>query len=231
MESQQNILLKGMSTEERHANTDRIASMKAALTKTSFSLGDATPIYSSTNREAMAAASTWGEASKHARPPGCEELKAAIKKSSLHFGNEDVVYKSVAHEGMEYKGNQNNFSKLKQEVADMTATLRKHNFSFGEEKLSYVTDNMSLYASVPPDAYRMRHENRDKMKAIILDTRSCHFSLGQDKVHYQTVNREGMETMKGHSPANVMEGIERAKAMKAALQKTSICIGDDSEYM
>ncbi len=31
--------------------------------------------------------------------------------------------------------------------------------------------------------------------------------------------------------ADVRKSAENARAMKAALQKTSICIGDDNEYM
>ena len=41
------------------------------------------------------------------------DLKEAVKKSSIHFGNEKVHYESVAHEGMHYRGNENNFTKLK----------------------------------------------------------------------------------------------------------------------
>ncbi len=216
------------SKEDRDATTERIRKMKADLTTTNFCLGDETPVYASVNRDAMAAAETF---------KGCgrvqmnSELKEAVKKSSLHFGNETVHYESVAHEGMKYKGNENNFAKLKQEVADMTATLRKHNFSFGEEKIKYETDNMRGYGSVPLAAYRERMENSSKMRAIIEDTRSCHYSLGQDKIKYSTNTRDALETIKGHAPADVSAQLERAKEMKAALQKTSIVIGDDADYM
>jgi len=64
----------------------------------------------------------------------------------------------------------------------MTATLRKHNFSFGEEKIEYVSDQTRGYGSVPLAAYSQRNEARPKIKATIADSRSCHFSLGLDKV-------------------------------------------------
>ena len=71
------------------------------------------------------------------------DLKEAIKRSSLHFGNEKPCYKSVAHEGMEFilNGNTNDFSKLKNEIRDMTVQLRKHNFTFGDESVEYKSDS------------------------------------------------------------------------------------------
>jgi hypothetical protein len=159
------------------------------------------------------------------------ELKEAIKKSSLHFGNETVAYKSVAHEGMEYKGNQNNFAKLKEEVQEMTATLRKHNFSFGEEPVLYESDYTRGYGSVPLEAYRARMDNAGGIKALINDARKCHFSLGNEPIKYQSNTQIALESINGHAPADVARQAERAKEMKAALQKTSICIGDDPDYM
>jgi hypothetical protein len=47
------------------------------------------------------------------------DVMEAVKKSSLHFGNESVDYKSVAHQAMEYRGNENNFSKIQEEVNEM----------------------------------------------------------------------------------------------------------------
>jgi hypothetical protein len=90
---------------------------------------------------------------------------------------------------------------------------------------------MRGYGSVPLAAYRERMENSSKMRAIIEDTRSCHYSLGQDKIQYSTNTRDALETIKGHAPADVSAQLERAKEMKAALQKTSIVIGDDADYM
>jgi hypothetical protein len=51
---------------------------------------------------------------------------------------------------MEYHGNKNNFAQLKAEVAEQTATLRKHNFTFGEEKVAYQSDYSSGYSSIAP---------------------------------------------------------------------------------
>jgi len=41
---------------------------------------------------------------------------------------------------MEYKGSVGNYTALKDEVKQMTNTLRKHNFSFGDEKVNYQSD-------------------------------------------------------------------------------------------
>lgn len=106
------------------------------------------------------------------------ELKEAIKRSSLHFGNEPVVYQSVAHDGMTYRGNENDFSALKSEVKEMTATLRRHNFTFGDEKVSYQSDYQSGYGSLPIESYRANLDKKSGMKAVIEDSRSCHFLLG-----------------------------------------------------
>ena len=71
------------------------------------------------------------------RPMMASDVMMLVKKSSLHFGNEPITWSSVASEGYKYKGNMNNFAVMKDEVRTLTANLRKHNFSFGEEKVVF----------------------------------------------------------------------------------------------
>ena len=198
--------------------------MKKDLTTTKFTLGDERPDYSSTSHEAMKVGETFRGMGK---PQSNEDIKNAIKKSSIHFGQEKVDYSSTAHEGMRYQGNQNNFSKLKEEVKEMTATLRKHNFSFGDEKVAYESDYNAGYGSVPLEAYREGAEKKGKMKGIIEDSRAAHFQLGNDKPVYESNAHSAMAGVQGRSGADVRAGMDRAKAMKLALQKTSIVIGDE----
>lgn len=225
----QNRVAGGVSAADRATNLAQIKKMKADLTVTNFRLGDEAPIYETTSRSAALTAvdglklnSTGG---------GGDKMKEMIKKSSLHFGNEPVEYTSVAHQAMEYRGTQANFTALKEEVGKMATNLRKHNFSFGEEKVHYQSDYNRGFGSVPLDAYKPAPDKKTKMKAIIEDSRSCHFSLGNDRVGYvsntQAALREVMERDSGDQAAS----IERARDMKAALQKTSFIIGDDEDYM
>jgi hypothetical protein len=213
-----------LSLEERTKQAERIRVMKEDLTTTNFTLGDEKPHYESVNHQAMAMAENFPLS---ARPKGNDNLKEAIKRSSLHFGNEKVKYESVAHDAMKYRGNENNFSKLKEEVQTMTATLRRHNFNFGDEKVDYVSDSHAGYGSVPLGAYR----NADKkagMKEVIEDSRRCHFTLGNDRPVYQSNTHAAFAALEGGN--DVAKQLERAREMKQALQKTSIVIGDDSEY-
>ena len=201
--------------------------MKADLTVTNFRLGDETPIYETVNREAMAASKGFGTLTR----PGENNAKEMIKKSSLHFGNESVKYESVAHEAMEYRGTQANFSALKKEVGAMSANLRKHNFSFGEEKVLYQSDYSRGYGSVPKESYIKTTDKKDKMRAVIEDSRSCHFSLGNDRVDYLSNTQSALNQINGREANDSSASIERAAAMKAALQKTSFIVGDDEDYM
>jgi hypothetical protein len=200
--------------------------MKADLTVTNFRLGDETPLYDTVNREAMAASRTF----QYGHKQNENNAKEMIKKSSLHFGNEPVKYESCAHEAMEYRGTKANFAALKDEVGKMSANLRKHNFSFGEEKVQYQSDYSRGYGSVPKDAYIKTTEKKDKMRAIIEDSRSCHFSLGNDNVNYQSNTQSALNQVHGREQSDVVESLERAKQMKAALQKTSFIVGDDDDY-
>ena len=216
-----------ISLDERNAQTARIKQMKKDLTTTKFTLGDERPDYSSTSHEAMKVGETFRGMGK---PQSNEDIKNAIKKSSIHFGQEKVDYSSTAHEGMRYQGNQNNFSKLKEEVKEMTATLRKHNFSFGDEKVAYESDYNAGYGSVPLEAYREGAEKKGKMKGIIEDSRAAHFQLGNDKPVYESNAHSAMTGIGGSGAADTLASIENARRMKLALQKTSIVIGDDEEY-
>eukprot|EP01038_Epipyxis_sp_PR26KG_P013503 gene13503-18117_t len=216
----------GNSVEERMAQAARIKKMKADLTVTNFKLGDEIPTYQSVNQLAMKAAEGFPNEPKVQLNT---DLKETVKKSSIHFGNESVDYSTVQQSSMQYLGNQNNFAKLKDEVKQMTATLRKHNFSFGDEKVSYQTDYNAGYSSVPMDAYRIG-DRKKGMRAIIDDSRACHFSLGQDKVNYKSNAQQSMSSIDGFTATDASKSVEHAKAMKVALQKTSIVIGDDKEY-
>jgi hypothetical protein len=84
----------------------------------------------------------------------------------------------------------------------MTASLRKHNFTLGDEskgfnKDMYETDYNSGYGSVPASAYSQRHLDRDEIKKTIEDSRSSHYSLGngQHKVHYESIAHSSMNTI------------------------------------
>lgn len=215
------------SAEERAAQKERVRAMKADLTTTNFRLGDEIPHYESVNHEAMARAETFRGVQRVGMNTS---LKEAVKKSSIYFGNEAVEYSSVAHDSMLYKGNENNFSKLKAEVKEMKTTLTRHNFSFGDEKVDYVSDYHRGYGSLPPESYVHDKKKKASMRAIIDDSRACHFSLGNDRPQYLSNTHSALQTIEGHSAQDVSKGIERAKQMKVALQRTSIIIGDDEEY-
>lgn len=159
------------------------------------------------------------------------ELKEAVKKSSLHFGNEPMRYETVGQESMKYHGNTNDFATLRKEVQEQTATLRKHNFSFGDETVAYQSDYQRGYGSLPNEAYFVSSDKKQNMKNIIEDSRACHFSLGNDKVLYQSNNMSAAASVVGKSAiGDLGRQAENAKKMKAALQKTSIVIGDDENY-
>jgi len=230
-ENQQKIL-NASNADDRHEQLLRLKTMKTALTTTNFCLGDEMPEYKSSNQASMeAAAHATLQAGNSARGQSNNELKEAIKKSSIHFGQEKTNYQSVAHESMEYHGNQNSFEKLRDDIKEMTATLRKHNFSFGDEEVEYKSDYQRGFGSVPLDSYRDAGRNRAGINASIAEARKCHFSLGLDKVKYMSNAHSAMNLTDGHKPGDMARSIENAKAMKTALQKTSIVIGDDKDYM
>lgn len=112
----------------------------------------------------------------------------------------------------------------------MTATLRKHNFSFGDEKIDYQSDYNRGYGSLPLEAYKYAQAKQADMKMVIEDQRKAHFSLGNDRAGYMSNTHEALKTIEGHGANDVSKQLERAKQMKTALQKTSIVIGDDNEY-
>ncbi len=218
------------SYEERMAQRAKLKSMKSALTKTNFTLGDEIPEYASANRTAMAKA----DAYQYKQPIMNSELKAAVKASSVHFGNESTNYTSCSHEGYVSRITPNTTKEReakKAEIAEQTAKLRKHNFSFGEEKIEYLSDQTRGYGSVPVAAYSQRQQALPKIRETIQDSRSCHFSLGLDKVNYESNTHSGFKGGASESATSRAEGLERIKQMKRALQTTSIVIGDDERYM
>ncbi len=223
-----NKALVGVSSVDRATNIAQIKKMKADLTVTNFKLGDEAPVYETTNRSANMAA-------EHPDRSGANlnenKMKEVIKKSSLHFGTEPVDYQSVSHQAMEYRGSQANFSQLKDEVSKMSATLRQHNFSFGEEKINYQSDYNRGFGTVPLESYVAAPDKNQKMKAIIEDSRSCHFSLGNDSVKYQSNTQSALREVLTRDSEDMAQSVERAKDMKAALKKTSFIIGDDDDYM
>ncbi len=216
-----------ISAEERQEQMTRIKQMKADLTTTNFKLGDEIPSYHTANHDAMAVADSFRGVQRVGMN---NDLKEAVKKSSINFGNEKVQYESVAHSAMHYRGNENNFSKLKEEVQAMTKQLRKHNFTLGDEKVEYESDYHRGYGSLPKESYAQRHLNKGNMAAVIEDSRKCHFILGNDRPQYLSNTHAALRVIEGHSPTDVFQQMERAKEMKQNLQKTSIVIGDDKEY-
>ena len=216
------------SALERYEQKQKLKSMKAALTKTNITLGDTKTEYASANRDAMAKSNDY----KYQKLAMNSDVKNAVKASSLHFGNESTNYTSCSHEGFTSRitpNSQAEREKKKSEIAEMTASLRKHNFSFGEEKVEYITDQTRGYGSVPVAAYSQRQQALPKIRETIQDSRSCHFSLGLDKINYQSNTHAGFQG--AAIDAKRAEGLERIKQMKKALQTTSIVIGDDAQYM
>jgi len=143
-----------------------------------------------------------------------------------------VNYTSVSSEGYVNKGveGSSNFDKRKSEIKEMTARLRKHNFSLGEEKVDYTSDYQSGFGAISVSD-RSATMDKSKLKAQIEEIRKCHFSLGNDKVVYQSDAQRASKVIEGQKGADVAKNLENARLMKAALQKTSIVIGDDDEYM
>lgn len=222
--------LVGQSNEDRLAQQKRIKDMKKGLVTTNFNLGDEPVVYESTNREAMKQCAKVDPAS--ARSTMNSSLKEAVKKSSLYFGNEPVTYRSVAADGFTPAtvdiASATNIATRKQELKSMKDRLTRHNFTLGEERVDYTTDYASGFSGYSADAYK---GEKTKLKAQVEEIRKCHFSLGHDKVEYVSDCHRALDQIKGNKPADVAHNLEHAKQMKAALQKTSIVIGDDTEYM
>eukprot|EP01035_Chromulina_nebulosa_P021301 gene21301-27598_t len=211
--------------------------MKSELTQTSFSLGDDKPEYISENHRQMAEASRFNSGD---RSHLVSDLKEAVKKSSITFGKEPVNYKTVAQESMEYKGNPLNFEERKNEITEMTRTLRKHNFTLGDDRVEYITDYQRGYKPMSKEVYQQHNDSKANMIKLKSDLRKNHFVLGHEKVNYLTDTQEALRIAEGFGKATSTEGesyglevqknIQRAKEMKQALQKTSYVIGDDYEY-
>ena len=118
---------------------------------------------------------------------------------------------------------------VKESMLKYSSLYDESNFSFCEEKVEYITDQTRGYGSVPVAAYSQRQQALPKIRETIQDSRSCHFSLGLDKINYQSNTHAGFQG--AAIDAKRAEGLERIKQMKKALQTTSIVIGDDSQYM
>lgn len=220
--------LAASNPSDRIAQAARIVKMKADLTVTNFSLGDQIPLYeTSTQRALTAAILKPGES----RTMFNKDLKERAKKSSLHFGNESVDYKSCQQDAMTYRGDKDSFIALRDEVEAKRSILRKQNFSFGEEKVSYQTDYNRGYCGIDPASYRTRGNNKSHMKEVIEDSRKCHFSLGNDDVMYKSNTQAAQQDILGRKPGDALGSKENARKMKAALQKTSVEIGFDPEYV
>lgn len=54
--------------------------------------------------------------------------------------------------------------------------------------------------------------------------------LGNDKVDYMSNTHRALSNIDTQSANDVAKNLEHAKEMKAALQRTSISIGDDKDY-
>lgn len=218
-----------ISPEERLLQRERIKTMKQELTATNFRLGDEKPYYSSVNQDAMREAENFSQGSE-VRAKLNTDLKESIKRSSLNFGNEKVNYVTVAQESMKAHHNENDFAKIKSDVNQLKTNLRKHNFNFGDEKVSYVSDYNSGYGSIPIECFN-NLEIKKKMKEKVEDSRSCHFVLGCDRPNYTSNTHEALKIIENTTfKKDVKAEAERAKAMRQALQRTSIVIGDDAEY-
>lgn len=132
---------------------------------------------------------------------------------------------------MAYRGTDNDFSKLKQEVTEMKKTLTRHNFTLGDERVVYESDYHRGYGSLPTEAYVKSKDKKEGMRKVIEDSRAAHFSLGNDRPTYLSNTHAALSIITENSNDNdVAKQLERARQMKAALQKTSIVIGDDAEY-
>ena len=218
------------SPAERATQATRIKEMKKALTKTNFCLGDESVEYLTNNQAAMS------NVKKHdtngAKQAFNGELLEAIKRSSISFGHEKPDYQSVAHEAMQPKGAKNDFAGEKARIQQMIATLRKHNFTLGDERVDYTSDYTSGFGNLPIEAYFYAGQQRPVIRATINDNRACHFSLGHDQIKYESNTASALNFVASQANgSDVKLNLENAKKMKAALQKTSICIGDDVDYM
>jgi hypothetical protein len=113
--------------------------MKTDLTTTNFKLGDEKDRteYETTNKTAMNHILThpMDKSEREEKAAMNKALKEAVKKSSLDFGNEATIYESVMSVDMRKatQGGTSEYARRKQEISDMTASLRKHNFTLGDE--------------------------------------------------------------------------------------------------
>lgn len=219
MEQQQTIT-RGFDIKEREEQLQRNKDMKANLTKANFCLGDEKVDYETTFQRGLKPINGKGTHMPIIKPK---------MNSSINFGTERPDYTSVAHQAMTYRGNGNDFNKMKEEVVALKTHLRKHNFSLGEEHVDYQSDYRRGFPPIASENYN-HGDRKAALKKVIEDTRKCHFSLGQDQVDYVSNTHRAQNIAPPSNASDVFKQMEHARQMKQQLQKTSIVVGFDPEY-
>lgn len=211
----------GLDPVERKKNAERIRKMKADLTKTSFNLGDEPVHYESENQSAS-----------HVYEAGRAEMLRPKQTSSISFGTEAPQYTSSNAEAMVYLGNMNNFAKSKEDVATLTAQLRKHNFEFGEKPVDYVSDYQNHFnSSKPPMSFAEITSERNKLKDKTQALRKGQFNFGNDSFEYVSNTHRGQLESAAVTKNDSALNTALAADIKRRLQKQSIeILGQDPEY-
>lgn len=202
--------------------------LKLGLTKTSFSLGHDPITYKKTSTLPYPVGDM-----KNYQGQLNTEVKNMIKKSSIYFGSDNVKMKPHSHlsfVNMSKAGSNEEFSKRKQEIADLTKQLRAHNFSFGhnnDEKTTNYRRNFNRTYDIEDTT-----EQKKIQKEIVKDLRACHFELGHDKTHWETdYQRQIRGVGKGRTMVEIQQELDNAKAMKKGLQRTNFVLGNEDDYM
>jgi hypothetical protein len=164
-----------------------------------------------------------------------KEVERFIKQSNLYFGNAEPEFTSTAHVGMAggvAGDNLNDFKKTRDLTNKLKKELRTHNFSLGDDKVDYTTDHQRGFQ--PYTREQQQAVRGSLAKEVKADLRKCHFEFGHDEPVWET------DVMASHwkvadqiskSGRNPGADKDKAKKLKAELQKTSFIIGDDPEYM
>jgi hypothetical protein len=195
--------------------------MKADLTRTSFNLGDEPVHYESEIRS-----------SSQAYEAGRTEMLRPKQTSSISFGNELPLYASSNAEAMTYHGNMNNFAKSREDVAALTANLRKHNFEFGEEPVDYLSDYQNNFnSSKPHRTFAEITAERSKLKEKTQELRKGQFNFGNDSFEYVSNTHRGQLESAAVTKNDSALNATLAADIKRRLQKQSIeILGQDPEY-
>ena len=200
--------VKGANPEDKRKDAERAKQMKADLTRTNFSMGTG---------------SKQDEISEYIdrfKQFEVDQMKLERPKetSSIHFGNEKPVYHTINADAMKnHNYDMQDFTKSKEEVEKLKTQLRKHNFTIGldQEKLNGQTEYEAEYNPVKSGmTYEQLLAEKKKQKAIVLDTRSAHFDLGQDKVEYVSNTHRGQNESAGLSAADNAENLKKAAQIK-----------------